>query len=112
MADQDVRISVYQELEKQIVQKDCVWIPLFLEEHLLVKSPAIPGFPSSGMNGGGQLLSKCLRIRMTEAFCREDGFRERGDFSARGALGYNGPAQSRKEGHNGRGKWQIRDYQS
>ena len=35
MADQDVRIAVYQELEKQTVQKDCVWIPLFLEEHLL-----------------------------------------------------------------------------
>ena len=44
MADQDVRISVYQELEKQTVQKDCVWIPLFLEEHLLVKSLPSPAF--------------------------------------------------------------------
>jgi ABC-type dipeptide transport system, periplasmic component len=44
MTDQAKRLKVYQDLEKQIVQADAAWIPLFELDHLFVVQPYVKNF--------------------------------------------------------------------
>jgi peptide/nickel transport system substrate-binding protein/oligopeptide transport system substrate-binding protein len=47
MTDQAKRMSIYQALEKTIVQDDAAWIPLFSLEHLFVLQPRVKNFKVS-----------------------------------------------------------------
>ncbi len=44
MTDEDERIEAYQELEKEIIQDDAAWIPLFHLQHLWVKSERLKSY--------------------------------------------------------------------
>lgn len=61
MVEQDARIALYQKLEEQIVQEDCAWIPLCLEDHLFVVSPDVSGFTVL-WNGWGDNFYKNVSV--------------------------------------------------
>ncbi len=44
IVNEEERIALYQELEKQIVQEDAAWVPLFSKEHSFVVSERVEGF--------------------------------------------------------------------
>ena len=44
MNDQDERIKLYQELEKQIIQEDAAWVPLYSRQHIYVVNPRVQNY--------------------------------------------------------------------
>ena len=44
IVDEETRIREYQALQKQIVQEEASWIPLYSRQHLFVLSPRVEGF--------------------------------------------------------------------
>lgn len=44
MIDPEKRVEVYRELEKQIIQEDAAWVPLFSRQHLFVVNPRVQNY--------------------------------------------------------------------
>ena len=44
MIDPDARIKLYQELEKQVVQEDAAWVPLYAKQHIFVVNPRVQNY--------------------------------------------------------------------
>lgn len=44
MIDEKERIEVYRELEKQIIQEDAAWVPLYSKQHIFVVNPRIQNY--------------------------------------------------------------------
>lgn len=44
MVDQEERIAVYRELEKQIIQEDATWVPLYSKQHIFVVNPRVQNY--------------------------------------------------------------------
>lgn len=40
----DERIKVYRELEKQIIQDDAAWVPLYLRQHIFIVNPRVQNY--------------------------------------------------------------------
>ena len=44
MVDPEERIELYRELEKQIIQEDATWVPLYLRQHIFVVNPRVQNY--------------------------------------------------------------------
>lgn len=44
MIEPNERIKVYRELEKQIIQEDATWVPLFSKQHIFVVNPRVQNY--------------------------------------------------------------------
>ena len=44
MTDPDERVEVYRELEKQIIQEDAAWVPLYSKQHIFVVNPRVQNY--------------------------------------------------------------------
>lgn len=44
MIDEKERIEVYRELEKQIIQEDAAWVPLYSKQHIFVVNPRVQDY--------------------------------------------------------------------
>lgn len=44
MNDPDERVEVYRELEKQIIQEDAAWVPLYSKQHIFVVNPRVQNY--------------------------------------------------------------------
>lgn len=44
MTNPEERIEVYRELEKQIIQEDAAWVPLFSKQHIFIVNPRIQNY--------------------------------------------------------------------
>lgn len=44
MIDEEERIKVYRELEKQIIQEDAAWVPLYSKQHIFVVNPRVQNY--------------------------------------------------------------------
>lgn len=44
MVNLDERIEVYRELEKQIIQEDATWVPLYSKQHIFVVNPRVQNY--------------------------------------------------------------------
>lgn len=44
MTDPKERIEVYRELEKQIIQEDAAWVPLYSKQHIFVVNPRVQNY--------------------------------------------------------------------
>lgn len=44
MTDPKERIKVYQELEKQVIQEDAAWVPLYSKQHIFVVNPRVQNY--------------------------------------------------------------------
>jgi len=44
MTDPEARIEIYRELEKQIIQEDAAWVPLYSKQHIFVVNPRIQNY--------------------------------------------------------------------
>jgi len=44
MVDPAERIKVYQELEKQIIQEDAAWVPLYSKQHIFIVNPRVQNY--------------------------------------------------------------------
>lgn len=44
MVDLDERIKMYRELEKQIIQEDAAWVPLYLRQHIFIVNPRVQNY--------------------------------------------------------------------
>lgn len=44
MIDEEERIEVYRELEKQIIQEDAAWVPLYSKQHIFVVNPRVQNY--------------------------------------------------------------------
>lgn len=44
MTDPEERVELYRELEKQIIQEDAAWVPLYLRQHIFVVNPRVQNY--------------------------------------------------------------------
>lgn len=44
MNDPDERVKLYRELEKQIIQEDAAWVPLYSRQHIYVVNPRVQNY--------------------------------------------------------------------
>ncbi|WP_312699951.1 ABC transporter substrate-binding protein [Sedimentibacter sp.] len=44
MVDPEERVKVYRELEKQIIQEDAAWVPLYLRQHIFIVNPRVQNY--------------------------------------------------------------------
>ena len=44
MTDLGERVKLYRELEKQIIQEDAAWVPLYLRQHIFVVNPRVQNY--------------------------------------------------------------------
>lgn len=44
MNNTDERVKLYQELEKQIIQEDAAWVPLYSRQHIFVVNPRVQNY--------------------------------------------------------------------
>lgn len=44
MSNQEERIKLYRELEKQIIQEDAAWVPLYSKQHIFVVNPRVQNY--------------------------------------------------------------------
>lgn len=44
MTDPEERVEVYRELEKQIIQEDAAWVPLYSKQHIFVVNPRVQNY--------------------------------------------------------------------
>lgn len=44
MTNFEERIKVYQELEKQVIQEDAAWVPLYSKQHIFVVNPRVQNY--------------------------------------------------------------------
>lgn len=55
ITDQEERIKIYRELEKQIIQEDAAWVPLYLRQHIFVVNPRVQNYVVMWNGWGGNL---------------------------------------------------------
>lgn len=58
MNDQNERIAVYRELEKQVIQEDAAWIPLYSKQHIFVVNPRVQNYYVSWNGWSGNMYYK------------------------------------------------------
>lgn len=58
MNDQNERIAVYRELEKQVIQEDAAWIPLYSKQHIFVVNPRVQNYYVAWNGWSGNMYYK------------------------------------------------------
>jgi ABC-type transport system substrate-binding protein len=66
MTDPEKRVEVYRELEKQIIQEDAAWVPLYSKQHIFVVNPRIQNYVVS-WNGWSDNMFYKISIDNTKA---------------------------------------------
>lgn len=66
MVDPKARIEVYRELEKQIIQEDATWVPLYSKQHIFVVNPRVQNYVVMWNGWSGNMYYK-MSIDNTKA---------------------------------------------
>ena len=66
MTDPDERVEVYRELEKQIIQEDAAWVPLYSKQHIFVVNPRVQNYVVMWNGWSGNMYYK-MSIDNTKA---------------------------------------------